>query len=236
MKKICLSFCLALSAWGYSSDTLYLMQDKKITSWLELRDKNLVRQKYDYTCGGASLATILHYFYHTEVDEKDVLDFVIKSREITPDLSDQEIEALKQRGLSFLDLSNFAQQKGFKAIGLALDFQSLKQLKVPAIVFLNIRKTEHFSVYKGVDEHYVYLADPSFGNIKISIKKFKKAFYQRDDSQHPGKILAILPKDSDTSIANLDFMKINKSSHFIEHILEEKSISKEIQSPIILRR
>lgn len=33
-------------------------------SWLELRDENLTRQKYDYSCGAASLSTILTYYYN----------------------------------------------------------------------------------------------------------------------------------------------------------------------------
>ena len=36
--------------------------DKPIKSWFEIKNKNLTRQKYDYSCGSASLSTILKYY------------------------------------------------------------------------------------------------------------------------------------------------------------------------------
>lgn len=39
-----------------------------------------------------------------------------------------------------------------------------------------MRDIEHFSVFKEIDEHFAYPADPSFGNIKVSLKKFQEMF------------------------------------------------------------
>lgn len=228
MKSLSLLACLVV--FSFSLDHHWIMKDRKTKSWLELRDEGLVRQKYDYSCGSASLATIMTYFYASSVTEKEIWDFVVKKKNIDFDaLSLDNLGDLKDKGLSFLDLSEFAESKGFKAIGLALDFKSLKQLKVPAIVFLNIRKTEHFSVYKGMDDRYVYLADSSFGNIKISLKRFKKAFYQRDDKKHPGKILAILPKNIDRVVGKPEFMQIKQSSH-LQSLLREKISTKSFKA------
>ncbi|MWV62385.1 hypothetical protein DCO58_04500 [Helicobacter saguini] len=44
-------------------------------------------------------------------------------------------------------MSHFAESKGFKAIGLGLDLDTLKKLKAPVIVYINVRDIEHFSVY-----------------------------------------------------------------------------------------
>jgi uncharacterized protein len=44
-----------------------------------------------------------------------------------------------------------------------------------------------------MDKNYVYLADPSFGNIKVKKAKFQEMFYQRDDLKYPEKILVIVP-------------------------------------------
>jgi len=38
--------------------------DKNVTSWIEIKNRNLTRQNFDYSCGLASLSTILKYFYN----------------------------------------------------------------------------------------------------------------------------------------------------------------------------
>jgi uncharacterized protein len=43
-----------------------------------------------------------------------------------------------------------------------------------------------------MDERYAYLADPSFGNIRVSHAKFKEMFFTREAEDKPGKILAVL--------------------------------------------
>lgn len=50
---------------------------KPIASWSEIKDKNLTKQQYDYSCGSASLSTILTYYYNQNVSEKDILDFLL---------------------------------------------------------------------------------------------------------------------------------------------------------------
>jgi len=174
---------------------------KSITSWIEFKNQNLIRQKYDYSCGSASLATILRYFYNLDITEKDIL------KEIVSDKKDR----LKKSsvGLSFFELGEFAKRRGFRAVGLALDLDALKNLKIPVIIYVKIRNNAHFTVFKGIDRRYVYLADPSLGNIKVKISKFKEMFYQRDNIKYRGKILAILPLKGDF-LLNKEFL--NKGS------------------------
>lgn len=103
------------------------------------------------------------------------------------------------------------------------------------IVYIVVREIEHFSVLKGIDSQFVYLADPSFGNIKMSRAKFKEAFYpklrkkgevsstQSLNRQMFGKIMAILPQD-DTSKANAEFMKLQKDSGFVYEVIKDTAI------------
>lgn len=74
-----------------------------------------------------------------------------------------------------------------------------------------------------MDKEYIYLADPSFGNIKIKIHRFKEMFFQRQDPRYPGKILAILPQKQDTSI-NKNFMNTENHSTFIYQIINQDLI------------
>ncbi len=194
---------------------------KPIKSWIEFKNENLARQEYDYSCGSATLATILKYYYGFQVEEKDVLDDILKSKGF--DVSKKILLENGETNLSFFDLSEFSQRKGFKAIGLAIDMDSLKNLKVPVILFVKVRKDEHFTVYKSMDENYVYLADPSFGNIKVSISKFKEMFFQREDLKHPGKILAIVPLQNGYNINN-NFLNVNQNSDFIYEVIKNNTI------------
>lgn len=194
---------------------------KPIKSWIEFKNENLVRQGYDYSCGSATLATILKYYYDVPIEEKDVLDDILKSKGF--DVSKKILLENGNTNLSFFDLSEFSKRKGFKAIGLAIDMDSLKNLEVPVILFVKVRKDEHFTVYKNMDENYVYLADPSFGNIKVSIDKFKEMFFQREDLQNPGKILAIIPM-LNTQYTNNNFIKLQKNSDFIYDVIKNNII------------
>ncbi len=194
-----------------------------VKSWIEIKNQNLTRQKHDYSCGSASLSTILTHYYKQEVIEKEILDAVMGMKGLTKNSSLEEYK--KANGLSFLDLSIFAFSKGFRAMGLALDMESLKKLKIPVILYVKIRDSEHFSVLKGIDEKYAYLADPSFGNTKVKLSKFKEMFYQRDDLRHPGKILAIFPPKGETA-KDISFMKVPKDSGLIADVIRSQSIKK----------
>jgi len=196
--------------------------EHNLTSWIEIKNKNLTRQKEDYSCGSASLATVLKHYYGQDVSEKEILNAVIKMKGMTRKNILQKYKEVN--GLSFLDLSVFAKEKGFKVLGLALDMDALKKLQVPVILYVKIRNSEHFTVYKGMDDMYAYLADPSMGNTKVRLTKFKEMFYQREDLEFPGKLLAILPLRKDI-IINKDFMIIPKSSKLIYNTIGIKSIS-----------
>jgi len=44
-----------------------------IMSWKDMRDAKLEKQDEDFSCGSASVATILRSFYGLDVYEKDIL-------------------------------------------------------------------------------------------------------------------------------------------------------------------
>lgn len=201
-----------------------LVIEKSMRSWSEIKDTEVTRQQYDYSCGSASLSTILSYYYNLPTSERDILDSILKAKGI--DINKKEEiqindDLKKKSELSFSDLSEYAKQRGFKALGLALDLESLAKLKAPVIIYVKVRDNEHFTVYKGMDAYFVYLADPSFGNIKISKSKFQEMFYQRKDLSYPGKILAFVPNDIQVSI-NQDFIKKQKKEQFLYEVIKDR--------------
>ena len=189
--KVIFLLIISLSLWGVTIVQKEFILSPLIKSWVEFKNDKLVRQGYDYSCGSAALATLLSYYYDANVSEAMILKSVLESKGITKEASALENQE-GNNGLSFYDLSHYASTQGFKAVGIALGIKELKKLQIPVLVFVKIRKQEHFTVLKKMDEQYAYLADPSFGNIRVSHTKFKEMFFTRDEEEKPGKILAVL--------------------------------------------
>jgi len=138
---------------------------KKVVSLREARYKNVVPQRFDLSCGAASLATILNYFYMSEVDEIEIIKYMLEHG---------NKEEIAQKGFSLLDLKNYAQHKGYLAAGYKVSTDSLKKLKIPAIILFKSGSYSHFVVLKGVRNDKVYIADPAFGNRSMSIEAFEE--------------------------------------------------------------
>ena len=158
----------------------------RVTSWKALRDLRVVKQTLDYSCGAASVATILNEFYGHTLTEQDVLDAMAKNG-----------------ASSFQDLANVVAQYGFKAGGIALSFEDLKKLEIPAVAHLQYRGEDHFSVIRGIrSDGAVYLADPSWGNRQFTQYQFRKMWETKEDGEAKGKILLIIPQE--LAHANID--------------------------------
>lgn len=154
-----------------------------IQSWKTLRDARVVKQDLDYSCGAASLATLLNEFYGQSLTEEALLKVMDKG----------DLRA------SFEDMQRALPQFGFKAQGFAASYEQLMKLKAPVIVYLKHRRDDHFSVLRGIDANTVWLADPSLGNRTYSREQFLEMWHTRHEkteSELFGKILAVLPIDS----------------------------------------
>ncbi|XZA37976.1 peptidase C39 family protein [Neisseria musculi] len=152
----------------------------KVRSWKEMRDFNIVKQDLDYSCGAASVATLLNNFYGQKLTEAEVMKKLDKD----------------QMRASFEDMRRIMPDFGFEAKGYALSFEQLAQLKIPVIVYLKYRKDDHFSVLRGISKNTVLLVDPSLGHISMGRAQFLKAWQTRG-GKLSGKVLAVLPKDAD---------------------------------------
>ena len=82
-----------------------------VNTWKALRDFRIVKQQLDYSCGAASMATILNEFYGMSVTEEDVL-----TRMGATDRS------------SFQQLADVAPSYGVRAGGLMLSFDDLSNI------------------------------------------------------------------------------------------------------------
>jgi len=158
-----------------------------VTSLRALRDAGVVKQRYDYSCGSASLATLLTYGLNDPVDEDALL------RALLEPLAPVELAALQKKGLSLFDLQQLAQQRGHKAQGFRVRASQLARLSRPVIVFIKPGGYEHFAVFKGVRGNRVHLADPSLGNVRMPLYRFLDMWA---DESGRGVIFAVERTDS----------------------------------------
>ena len=132
----------------------------------ELRDRYVVKQKEDYSCGAAALATLFLYYYEEDTSEREILKM------LEAQISEEEWPTKSVQGFSLLDLKGVAKTKGFRAAGFELTIEQLAQLAAPVIVFIEPLGYKHFAVLRGIDRGRVYLADPSRGNLRMSVHRF----------------------------------------------------------------
>ena len=150
-----------------------LIQHKEVKSLLDLRGEHVVIQHRDFSCGASSLATILRYYLDQQVHELDVINGLL---EVAKEHGTLE-KIIERRGFSLLDLKAYAEALGFKSAGYRLDYKDLVELDMPAIVPIIPNGYKHFVVFRGADKNFVYLADPSFGNLIESVAQFKHEWY-----------------------------------------------------------
>ena len=137
---------------------------KNIQSIQERKFEYIVTQQTDFSCGAASLASILKYAYgEQDISEKDVLLGMLQ-------VSDSEI--VQQQGFSLLDMKRYLNSRQMRGRGYRVGIKELKQLKVPAIVLLNDNGYNHFVVMRRFANNQVYLGDPALGNRILSYDEF----------------------------------------------------------------
>ena len=156
----------------------------------DLRDQNLVKQRFDFSCGAAALATILRYGFGDAITEQQILI------DLFTQLSDDERKTAESMGFSLLDLQRVAQRRGYAAEGFRLEPTQLSMLAGPVIVFIEPRGYKHFAVLRGVQNDRAYLADPSRGNIRQPLYAFVNDWVQDGGT---GIIFVVEPKTGQTA-------------------------------------
>jgi len=141
-----------------------------VVSMREARYVNLVRQQTDYSCGAASLATILRYAYHLDADENTVIEGMLS-------LADADV--VKERGFSLLDIKRYVESLGMRGRGYRVDEARLRSLRVPSLVLMDVNGFRHFVVLKQVRDDLVEIGDPILGNRVVPLPEFLAAWPSR---------------------------------------------------------
>lgn len=146
------------------------MLTKKVESMQAARYRNIVRQQTDYSCGAASLATILRYAYGLNVDEATVIEGMMG-------VADPAI--VQERGFSLLDIKRYVETLGMRGRGYRVDEARLGTLRVPGLILMDVAGFRHFVVLKRVDGDVVELADSILGNRRVPVKEFLESWPSR---------------------------------------------------------
>lgn len=135
----------------------------EVQSINERRFSHLVQQQTDFSCGAASLATVLREAYDFDVNEQMVIEGMLAG-------ADQNI--VRTQGFSMLDMKRYIEAIGLRARGYRIAPAGLQQLKVPAVVLQEVRGYKHFVVLLRSDDQHVYIGDPVLGHRRYRLDEF----------------------------------------------------------------
>jgi uncharacterized protein len=128
----------------------------RVQSFQERRFASTIRQRYDYSCGSAALATILTHHYGRPVTEVAVFR----------DMFERGDQArIQQAGFSLYDMQQFLLRQGLQSNGFRVTLDQMLNAGVPAIALINADGYLHFVVVRGIRDGRVLLADPNRGTI-----------------------------------------------------------------------
>lgn len=134
-----------------------------VTTFRDIRFKTVVRQQYDYSCGSASLATLLRYHYGRPVGEAEIFKAMW-------DVGDQA--KIQKVGFSLLDMKRYLESLGYKAEGYQISLPELLASTEPMITIIDLGDYRHFVVVKGARDGQVLVGDPAQGLRTYSVKEF----------------------------------------------------------------
>lgn len=149
---------------------------------MEQRFGTVVRQRYDFSCGSAALATLLRYHYQSEDSEASVFAGMWR---------DGDQAQIRKLGFSLLDMKRYLEGRQLSADGFRVSLEDIARVGLPGIALINSEGYRHFVVVKAVDAHSVLLGDPSLGLRWVSRKSFVKQwngiFFALNDEKRRGQ-------------------------------------------------
>ncbi len=144
----------------------------RVRNYAAIKEQNIVMQRRDFSCGAACLATVAKFYWGDEVSEVMVL------RTLDEILTAEEIKDRIKKGLAMSDLRRAAVKLGYQATVGKTTFAKLTESRVPVIVGISPRRHDHFVVYRGTCDEWVYVADPIRGNVRLTISEFTKQWQE----------------------------------------------------------
>lgn len=171
IRVLCAAAAFAITAPAAHSQAVFTISggiyQAQVTSLRDMPFRTVVRQRYDFSCGSAALATLLHYHYGLTVNEATVFQAMYAA-------GDQP--KIQRVGFSMLDMKNYLKTQGFEANGYRRKVSDLRDIEQPAIALIRVGAYRHFVVVKGVRADKVLVGDPAQGVKVFPISDFERAW------------------------------------------------------------
>lgn len=149
---------------GVSANGDYLVPVRSVE---EQRFAGIIRQRFDFSCGSAALATLLRHHYGDAVNEEKIFVGMWK---------DGDRAAIRRVGFSLLDMKRYLAGRGLKADGFKVSLDQIAKTGVPGIALISTRNYRHFVVIKGIEGQQVLVGDPSTGLRTVPREEFQKSW------------------------------------------------------------
>jgi uncharacterized protein len=140
----------------------------QIRSLKEIREQNVVMQRWDTSCAAAALATVFTYAFDDAISERFIVSSML---EATP-----AARVRSRGGFSMLDMKQFVEKQGYVAEAYQhLSIDDVRLFRAP-IVPIDVHGYNHYVVVNAVAGDRVLLADPAFGNRSMTLSQFRKVW------------------------------------------------------------
>jgi uncharacterized protein len=136
-----------------------------VMSWWEIPFRTVVRQRYDFSCGSAAVATLLSHHYGRVTGEQEPFKAM---------WARGNKELIRKVGFSMFDMKNYLTEIGYTTEGFRLKIGDLQKIKRPLIVLLDLNGFKHFVVIKGISKDRVLTGDSVLGLTQYSTNDFAK--------------------------------------------------------------
>ncbi len=154
----------SFSGWGE--------ENQPVKSLLEMRRENVIMQKWDLSCGAATLAILLNYQHGDFVSEQEIAKRLIARSEY---IDNPRLVRIRH-GFSLLDLKQYVDERGYNGVGYGkLKLEDLLE-KAPIMVPIHTHSYNHFVIFRGMHGNRVLLADPAWGNRTMLLDRFETAW------------------------------------------------------------
>lgn len=163
---VALALAVVLTAWAEAATGSGNVA--AVRPWVALRDSGIVKQRLEFSCGMASLATVLNRSYGRSLGEPElILEFVAKQ-------SAERKKRIETVGFSLRDLQQAAAMHKVTCKGYKMTLQGLRDTKGPVLLHLVIKGQRHFCVLGALGERDILLLDPARGRVRLPLDRFMK--------------------------------------------------------------
>lgn len=138
-----------------------------VQSLEDRRFATVVRQRFDFSCGSAALATLLTHHYGDAKDEAATFRGM---------WADGDREQIRKLGFSLLDMKRYLEARGLPANGFKVGLADIEKAGVPGIALVTLQGYRHFVVVKGVRNGEVLVGDPALGLQVVPADAFAKSW------------------------------------------------------------